>query len=106
MGGRIISEYDEDLPNDLNVEDILVYSSNIGSVKIGEIIGKEKMKEFLGSIGILDKMKFDIEEVGTPLSFKWRDCKLKTVSYGHGITAQFYGGYQVNPTLIKKNLIN
>ena len=112
-GGRIISEYDEDLPNDLNVEDILVYSSNIGSVKIGEIIGKEKMKEFLGSIGILDKMKFDIEEVGTPLSFKWRDCKLKTVSYGHGITttpiqlAKGYailanGGYQVNPTLIKK----
>ena len=41
-GGRIISEYDEDLPNDLNVEDILVYSSNIGSVKIGEIIGKKK----------------------------------------------------------------
>ena len=112
-GGRIISEYDEDLPNDLNVEDILVYSSNIGSVKIGEIIGKEKMKEFLGSIGILDKMKFDIEEVGTPLPFKWRDCKLKTVSYGHGITttpiqlAKGYailanGGYQVNPTLIKK----
>ena len=112
-GGRIISEYDEDLPNDLNVEDILVYSSNIGSVKIGEIIGKEKMKEFLGSIGILDKMKFDIEEVGTPLSFKWRDCKLKTVSYGHGITttpiqlAKGYailanGGFQVNPTLIKK----
>ena len=70
------------------------------------------MKEFLGS-GILDKMKFDIEEVGTPLSFKWRDCKLKTVSYGHGITttpiqlAKGYailanGGYQVNPTLIKK----
>ena len=115
-GGRIISEYDEDLPNDLNVEDILVYSSNIGSVKIGEIIGKEKMKEFLGSIGILDKMKFDIEEVGTPLSFKWRDCKLKTVSYGHGITttpiqlAKGYailanGGYQVNPTLIKKKFV-
>ncbi len=115
-GGRIISEYDEDLPNDLNVEDILVYSSNIGSVKIGEIIGKEKMKEFLGSIGILDKMKFDIEEVGTPLPFKWRDCKLKTVSYGHGITttpiqlAKGYailanGGYQVNPTLIKKKFV-
>ena len=111
--GEELFQYDEDLPNDLNVEDILVYSSNIGSVKIGEIIGKEKMKEFLGSIGILDKMKFDIEEVGTPLSFKWRDCKLKTVSYGHGITttpiqlAKGYailanGGYQVNPTLIKK----
>ena len=112
-GGRIISEYDENLPNDLSVEEILIYSSNIGSVKIGQIIGKEKMKEFLGLIGMLDKMELDIEEVGKPLPFKWRNCKLKTVSYGHGITttpiqlARGYailsnGGYQVKPTLIKK----
>ena len=112
-GGRIISEYDEDLPKDLTVEDILINSSNIGSVKIGQIIGEKKMKEFLGLIGILNKMEFDIEEVGTPLPFTWNDCKLKTVSYGHGITttplqlAKGYailsnGGYQVNPTLIKK----
>ncbi len=112
-GGRTISEYDEDLSEDLSVEDILIYSSNIGSVKIGQIIGKEKMREFLTLIGLLDKMKFDIEEVGKPLTFKWGDCKLKTASYGHGITttpiqlAKGYailsnGGYQVNPTLIKK----
>ncbi len=112
-GGRIISEYDEDLPKDLTVEDILINSSNIGSVKIGQIIGKKKMKEFLGLIGILNKMEFDIEEVGMPLPFTWSDCRLKTVSYGHGITttplqlAKGYailsnGGYQVNPTLIKK----
>ena len=111
-GGRTISEYDEKLPRDLSVEDILMHSSNIGSVKIGQIIGKEKMKEFLSLIGILDKMEFDIEEVGKPLFFKWGDCKLKTVSYGHGITvtpiqlAKGYailsnGGYQVNPTVIK-----
>ena len=114
-GGRIISEYDENLPQDLSVEEILMHSSNIGSVKIGQIVGKEKMIEFLGLIGMLDKIAFDIEEVGTPLSFKWRDCKLKTVSYGHGITttpiqlARGYailsnGGYKVNPTLIKKKL--
>ena len=71
------------------------------------------MEEFLGLIGILNKMEFDIEEVGMPLPFTWSDCKLKTVSYGHGITttplqlAKGYailsnGGYQVNPTLIKK----
>ena len=111
-GGRTISEYDENLPSDLSVEDILMHSSNIGSVKIGQIIGKEKMKEFLSLIGILDKMEFDIEEVGKPLFFKWGDCKLKTVSYGHGITATpiqlakgyailSNGGYQVNPTVIK-----
>ena len=116
-GGRIISEYDEKLPKDLSVEDILVYSSNIGSVKIGEIIGKEKLKEFLEKIGILSRLNFDIEEMGTPIPFKWRDCKLKTISYGHGITttpiqlAKGYailanGGFDVNPTLIKKEFVN
>ena len=116
-GGRTISEYDENLPKDLSVEDILIYSSNIGSVKVGQIIGKEKMKEFLDLIGVLNKMEFDIEEIGRPLPFKWRNCKLKTISYGHGITttpiqlARGYailsnGGYQVNPTLIKKKSNN
>ena len=116
-GGRTISEYDENMPKDLSVEDILVYSSNIGSVKIGQIIGQEKLKKFLVKIGILGKLNFDIEEIGTPLPFKWRDCKLKTVSYGHGITttpiqlAKGYailanGGYDIKPTLIKKEFYN
>ena len=116
-GGRTISEYDESLPESMSVEDILVNSSNIGSVKIGQIIGKEKMRKFLHLIGMLDKMEFDIEEVGKPLAFKWGDCKLKTVSYGHGITttpiqlARGYailsnGGYQINPTLIKTKFDN
>ena len=116
-GGRTISEYDENLPKDLSVEDILIYSSNIGSVKIGQIIGQEKLKEFLEKIGILGQLNFDIKEIGKPLSFKWRECKLKTVSYGHGITttpiqlAKGYailanGGFDINPTLIKKKINN
>ena len=116
-GGRTISEYDEKLPKDLSVEDILVHSSNIGSVKIGQIIGQKKLQEFLKKIGILSQLEFDIEEIGKPLSFTWRDCKLKTVSYGHGITttpiqlAKGYailtnGGYDVKPTLIKEKFTN
>ena len=112
-GNRIISEYDEELPKNLSVEQILIKSGNIGSVKIGQIIGKDNLKNFLKKIGVLDRTKFDIEEVGTPLPFKWGDCKLKTVSYGHGITttplqiAKAYsilsnGGYEIEPTLIKK----
>ena len=63
------------------------------------------------------QLDFDIEEIGKPYLFKWRDCKLKTVSYGHGITttpiqlAKGYavianGGYDVKPTLIKEKLYN
>ncbi len=113
-GRRVISEYDENLPKDLSVEDILVYSSNIGSVKIGQLVGQEKLKIFLKQIGVLNQLNFDIKEIGKPIPFTWRDCKLKTVSYGHGITttpiqlAKGYailanGGYEIKPTLIKKD---
>ena len=116
-GRRTISEYDENLSKDLSVEDILVHSSNIGSVKIGQIIGQEKLQTFLKKIGILSQLDFDIEETGKPLPFKWRDCKLETISYGHGVTttpiqlAKGYailanGGYDVKPTLIKKKIYN
>ena len=70
--------------------------------------------KFLKKIGILDKIEFDIEEVGEPLSFKWWKCKLATSSFGHGITttplqlAKGYsiitnGGYDIKPSLIKQN---
>ena len=63
------------------------------------------------------KRNFDLEEIGTPLSFSWGKCKLATTSYGHGITttllqiAKGYsivtnGGYDINPTMIQKKIIN
>ena len=111
--GRPIGEYDDQIPTDLTVEEILIRSGNIGSVRIGQKIGIDKFRHFLNSIGILNKIEFDIEEVGTPIAFKWGKCKLATASFGHGITttplqlAKGYaiitnGGYDIKPTLIKK----
>ena len=112
--GRPIREYDDEIPSDLTAEEILIRSGNIGSVRIAQKIGIEKFKLFLKKIGILDKIEFDIEEVGEPLSFKWGKCKLATSSFGHGITttplqlAKGYsiitnGGYDIKPSLIKQN---
>ena len=110
--GNSIAEYDEKLPSDLTAEQILVRSSNIGSVRIAQKIGLEKYKIFLDKLGILSQIEFDIDEVGQPLNFRWGKCKLATSSFGHGITTtplqltKAYsiisnGGYEVNPTLIK-----
>tara|TARA_B100000700_G_scaffold272231_1_gene315702 strand:+ start:26 stop:1765 length:1740 start_codon:yes stop_codon:yes gene_type:complete len=111
--GKPIGEYDNKIPSDLTAEQILIRSGNIGSVRIGQKIGSEKMRNFLENIGVLSKIKFDIEEVGEPISFRWGKCKLATASFGHGITttllqlAKGYsiisnGGFNINPTLIKK----
>ena len=110
--GFTIREYDEKIPTTLTAEDILIRSGNIGSVKIAQLLGVENFKLFLNKIGVLGKLNFDIEEVGTPLNFKWGKCKLATASYGHGITttllqlAKAYsiitnGGFKIEPTLIK-----
>jgi cell division protein FtsI (penicillin-binding protein 3) len=114
-GKNIISEYDKKIPSDLTVEQILIRSGNIGSVRIGQKLKIEKLKLFLEKIGILSKIDFDIEEVGEPIPFRWGKCKLATVSFGHGITttllqlAKGYaiitnGGFEIKPSLIKKSL--
>ena len=112
----VIGEYNDKMPSDLTVEEILVKSGNVGSVRIVRKIGIEKHKSFLKSIGILDKIAFDIDEVGKPQPIDWNEgCKLETISFGHGITttilqlAKGYsiivnGGYDIKPTLIKKKL--
>ena len=114
-GKNIISEYDKKMPTNLTVEQILIRSGNIGSVRIGQKLEIEKLKLFLEKIGVLSKIDFDIEEVGEPIPFKWGKCKLATVSFGHGITttplqlAKEYaiitnGGFEIKPSLIKKTL--
>ena len=115
--GFPIREYDNKIPSNLTAEQILIRSGNIGSVKIGQKVGEEKFKSFLSKIGIINKINFDIEEVGEPLNFNWGKCPLATASFGHGITTTLLqvvkaysiivnGGFDINPTLIKKDKRN
>ena len=113
--GFKIREYSNKTPTDLTVEEILIRSGNIGSVRIGQKIGEEKFKSFLKIIGVRGTINFDIQEVGKPTPINWGKCKLATASYGHGITttllqiAKGYaivtnGGYDIKPTIIQKKL--
>ena len=106
-----------EFPSKLSAEDILIRSSNIGSLMIGRKVGEKKLKSFLERLGLLKTINFELEEIGRPLSFKWEKCKLETVSFGHGITttplqaAAAYasltnGGYIVKPTLNLQNNLN
>jgi len=114
--GFKIREYSNKTPTDLTVEEILIRSGNIGSVRIGQKIGEEKFKSFLKKIGVQGIIDFDIQEVGKPTPINWGKCKLATASYGHGITttllqiAKGYaivtnGGYDIKPTIIQKKLV-
>ena len=100
-------------PKNLSVEEILVRSSNVGSVLLAKKIGEKHYKEFIEETNITQNPKIELEEVGVPHRLKWNKCKLETVSFGHGITttplqatalyaAMINGGKIVIPSLIKQ----
>ena len=73
-------------PKNLTVEEILVRSSNVGSVILAKKIGEKKFKKFIENAKLLQSPELEVEEVGVPHKIKWNRCKLETVSFGHGIT--------------------
>ena len=103
----------KEFPINLSVEDILIRSSNVGTLLLARKIGEEKFKKFIEDTKLLKNSDIQLEEVGNPINFKWNKCKLETISYGHGITTTplqattIYssisnGGKIVKPNLIKK----
>ncbi|HCU58707.1 MAG TPA: penicillin-binding protein [Alphaproteobacteria bacterium] len=102
----------------LTVDEILTYSSNIGSVRIAEKVGKEGQMSFLKNLGFFDKVEsFELPEKAKPLyqnEKNWAPITVATVSYGHGISvsplhiisafsAVVNGGIYHTPTLIKSD---
>jgi cell division protein FtsI (penicillin-binding protein 3) len=97
----------------LNVPEIMVYSSNIGSARIAEAIGAETQRAYMDKLGLLDRLPLQLPETSRPLSPKtWRRTTTATVSYGHGISISMVHlasaiaaaagtGHWIAPTLIK-----
>ena len=99
-------------PKHLSVEEILVRSSNIGTLLRARKVGEKRYKKFIEDAGLLRSPDIQLEEVGNPIKFEWNECKLETVSYGHGITttplqatavyaALSNGGKIIKPNLVK-----
>lgn len=99
----------------LSVEDILKYSSNIGSAKIALDVGREYQKSFFKKIGLLDTVACELIETQKPLYPKnWGEVSSMTIAFGHGIalsplhlttiiSGMLNNGIKNNPTLLKKN---
>ncbi|MDR0677274.1 MAG: penicillin-binding protein 2 [Holosporaceae bacterium] len=98
----------------LSVEEILKYSSNIGSARIALSVGAAAQKEFFKKIGLLDVISCELLETQRPLYPRhWTDISSMTISYGHGIAFSplhiitvvsgiLNNGFFNNPTLLKR----
>jgi len=100
----------------MNVAEIFIKSSNVGSARMARLCGKEKQQAFLKKLGITNKLKLEIPEIGAPIvpsKKRWGDTATMTISYGHGIAINavqlvaasaglLNGGYKIAPTLLKE----
>ncbi len=102
----------KEFPKNLSVEEILIRSSNVGTLLVARKVGEKKFKTFIKNTNLLDSPEIQLEEVGKPIKFNWNKCKLETISFGHGITTTplqatavyaslVNGGKIIKPTLVK-----
>ncbi|MEM8554511.1 MAG: penicillin-binding protein 2 [Pseudomonadota bacterium] len=101
---------------ELSTHDIIVKSSNIGTARIAQMIGRDRQREFLGELGFLDPTPLEVIEAptGRPLIPRnWGEIEMMTISFGHGLSTSpvhlsaayatvLNGGYKVTPTILKQ----
>jgi cell division protein FtsI (penicillin-binding protein 3) len=70
----------------LSVPEIIMYSSNIGSAKMALDMGRDRQRDFLSRLGMLQAANIELPEVAAPqVPNPWRDINAMTVAFGHGI---------------------
>jgi len=114
IGGRVI--HDTHKYGSLRVSEILKYSSNIGSAKIGSRLGAERLLASLKNFGFGEKTGIDLPgEVSGYLRdrSRWYPIDLATISFGQGlsisslqlataVSALANGGLLMKPYLVEK----
>jgi cell division protein FtsI (penicillin-binding protein 3) len=89
VGDRIIHEAHNGRFEKLTLREVLKRSSNIGSVKIAERLGKEKFFDYLERFGFGSKTDIDLpgEIQGIVRNVDdWTDVDLATIAFGQGVS--------------------
>ncbi len=113
IGKYLINDF-HNYGGQLSVTDIIVKSSNVGTVRVAQLLGAERQKDFLQKLGLFEPTTIEMSEAptGKPLvPTRWPAVTSATVAFGHGIAASplhlaaayatiANGGKRVRPTLI------
>lgn len=71
----------------LSVPEIYAYSSNIGAVRIAQMVGGNIQQEFFRDLGFMQPVDIELPERSRPLVPKqWSQLNMMTMSFGHGIS--------------------
>jgi cell division protein FtsI (penicillin-binding protein 3) len=72
----------------LSVPEVLIYSSNVGTARMAERMGRARQEEFLRKLGMMGRSPGELKEAGralTPPANNWGLSSVMTVGFGHGI---------------------
>ena len=89
VANRVIHEANRQRHGQLSVRDILKYSSNIGSVKIAQKLGKEKFYQYIDNFGFGTKTGIDLpgESPGLVRPVRnWSKVDTATIAFGQGVS--------------------
>lgn len=99
----------------LSIEEIFIYSSNIGSAQEVISVGRDKHFDFLKRAGLLNRLETELPETARPLVPRvWSQASSITASFGHGfattplqaaagIAGVLHDGRVVKPTFVRKS---
>ena len=100
----------------LSVPEIYKYSSNIGTIRVMQAMGKDNYRAFLSTMGFDARVPFELPEMRLPTVPKeLSEVGAATASFGHGLSvsplhmvtayaAFVNGGNYIAPTLFKRDL--
>ncbi len=85
LGYRTIHDYHA-ARKILSLVEVFQHSSNIGTAKLAESVGPERMSHYFNGLGLTSPAKVELLESARPLTPKvWNDDAVASTSFGHGI---------------------
>ncbi len=70
----------------LNIPETLIYSSNIATARVADLVGPQRMQGMFRKLGFDQKPQIELREKGRPLwPSYWARTTVMTTAYGHGI---------------------
>jgi cell division protein FtsI (penicillin-binding protein 3) len=100
----------------LSLSEVYKYSSNIGTIRVMQAMGKDNFRAFLGRLGFDQRVEFELPEMRQPTVPKeFSEVGSATASFGHGLSvsplhmltaysALVNGGNYIAPTLYKRSV--
>lgn len=71
----------------LTPREIVIHSSNIGSVQLALRVSDVAHYDFMEKLGLTQRLQFELPETGAPLMpVRWTDIERATTSFGHGFS--------------------